>query len=230
LEEWELRILQPDQEFQLKELYDNDPETAQHWDRVMEGKKRTTFKITTKIFTAAKDNIDGNTENNNLDGLDTNANRHEGQSNQELALIVNTALIESLQKAEKRKKLAKENSPKELTNMKKSYDAASAFTTIMSNTLDKSIPDKDFEEMNQDMLRQVNLTIEENPTGDGYENSSDNSFSEDEAPPPKKKQKSSFKSVLKTHGEESDDDNNDIVEVMDTDGEEEEGDVVEDDK
>ncbi len=29
LEEWALCILQPDQEFQLKELYDNDPETAQ---------------------------------------------------------------------------------------------------------------------------------------------------------------------------------------------------------
>jgi hypothetical protein len=54
LEEWALHILQPDQEFQLKELYDNDPETAQRWDRVMEGKKLTTFKITTKIFTAAK--------------------------------------------------------------------------------------------------------------------------------------------------------------------------------
>jgi hypothetical protein len=58
----------------------DDPEIAQHWDRVMEGKKHTTFKITTKIVTAAKDNIDGNTEKNDLSGLDTNANRHEGQS------------------------------------------------------------------------------------------------------------------------------------------------------
>ncbi len=47
LEEWVLDILQPDQEFQLKELYNNDPETAQRWDRVMERKKRATFKITT---------------------------------------------------------------------------------------------------------------------------------------------------------------------------------------
>ncbi len=108
LEEWALRILQPDQEFQLKELYNKDPETAQRWDRVMEGKKRSTFKITTKIFTAAEDNIDDNTENNNLDGLDTNGNGHEGQSNQELALIVNTALFKSLRKAEKQKKLAKQ--------------------------------------------------------------------------------------------------------------------------
>ncbi len=85
LEEWVLHILQPDEEFQLNELYNNDPETAQHWDKVMEGKKRATFKITTNIFTAAKDSIDGNTENDNLNGLDTNANRHERQSKQKLA-------------------------------------------------------------------------------------------------------------------------------------------------
>ncbi len=160
MEEWALCILQPDQEFQLKELYDNDPETAQRWDKVMEGKKRATFEITTEIFTAAKDNIDGNTENDNLNGLDSNTNRHEGQSNQELALILNTALIKSLQKAEKQKKLAKTIPPKELANMKKAYDAASTFTTIMSNTSDKSVPYKDFEEINQDMLPQVNSTIE----------------------------------------------------------------------
>jgi hypothetical protein len=46
--------------------------------------------------------------------------------------------------------------------------------------------------MNIDMLRRVNLTIEENSTGDSDKNSSDNSSSEDKAPPPKKKQKSSF--------------------------------------
>ncbi len=44
--------------------------------------------------------------------------------------------------------------------MKKAYDTASAFITIMNNTLDRSVPYEDFTEMNQDMLRQVNLTIE----------------------------------------------------------------------
>jgi hypothetical protein len=102
LEEWALRILQPekDQEFQLKELYDNDAETTRRWDRVVKGKKAAPFNITTKNFTAGKDNIDGNTKNNNLDGLNTNTNRHEGQSNQELTLVVNTFLIKSLQKAD----------------------------------------------------------------------------------------------------------------------------------
>jgi hypothetical protein len=78
LEEWAVCILQPNQEFQLKELYNNDPETAQHWDRVVQVKKHTTFEITTNIFTAANNNIDGETENNNVEGLDTNADRHEG--------------------------------------------------------------------------------------------------------------------------------------------------------
>jgi hypothetical protein len=74
--------------------------------------------------------------------------------------------------------------------MKKTYDAAFAFTTIMNNTLDRSVPHKDFTEMNQDMLRQVNLTIEKNPTDDGDESSSESvSSSEGKAPPPKKKQK-----------------------------------------
>ncbi len=116
--------------------------------------------------------------------------------------------------------------------MKKAFDAASAFTTIMSRTFNKSVPYEDFKEMNQDMLHEVNLTIQENPTCDGDENSSDTSSSDNKAPPPKKKQKSSFKSVLKTHGKESDNDNDniDIVDLMDTDGEEEEGNDVEDDK
>jgi hypothetical protein len=56
LEEWALCILQPekDQEFQMKELYDNDAEKTQHWDRVVKGKKPAPFNITTKIFLLVK--------------------------------------------------------------------------------------------------------------------------------------------------------------------------------
>jgi hypothetical protein len=86
LEEWALRILQPNQEFQLKKLYDNEPETAQHWDRVVQGKKHATFEITTKLFTAANNNIDGETENNNVKGLDTNTDKHKGQSNHKTSI------------------------------------------------------------------------------------------------------------------------------------------------
>jgi hypothetical protein len=51
--------------------------------------------------------------------MDTKANRHEGQSNQELALIVNSALIKLVEKANKQKTQPKRISPKELANMKK---------------------------------------------------------------------------------------------------------------
>jgi hypothetical protein len=109
LEELALRILQPNEEFQLKVLYVNDPETVQHWNRVT-GKKCTTFEITEKDFTIP--NTDSDTGNNDIKGLDTTANRHEGQSNQELALIVNNALIEILEKADKQKTQPKTISPK----------------------------------------------------------------------------------------------------------------------
>ncbi len=67
------------------------------------------------------------------------------------------------------------------------------------------------------MLRQVNLTIEKNPTDEGDKSSSESgSSSEDEEPPPKKKQKLSFKSVLNTHGEESDNENQDVIDLKDT--------------
>ncbi len=122
LEEWALYILQPekDQEFQLKKLYNNDAETTWHWDRVVKEKKPALFNITTKDFTARKDNIEGNTKNNNLDGLDTTTNRHEGQSNQELTLVVNTFLIKSLQKADKRKRNWKKKFPKRTHQHEKS--------------------------------------------------------------------------------------------------------------
>jgi hypothetical protein len=100
----------------LKGLYDNDPETAQHWDRV-QGKKCTNFKITEKNFTIS--NTASEAGNNYIKGLDTKANRHEGQSNPELTLIVMSALIEFLEKANKQKKQPKQISLKELANMKK---------------------------------------------------------------------------------------------------------------
>ncbi len=116
MEEWALCILQPNKEFQLNVLYVNAPETAQRWDRVT-GKKCTTFEITEKDFTIP--NTDSYTGNNDVKGLDTKANRHEGQSNRELALIVNSALSEFLEKAKKQKTQPKKMSPKESANIKK---------------------------------------------------------------------------------------------------------------
>jgi hypothetical protein len=71
------------------------------------------FQITSTGFLSAKDKIDrSNTENEDLKGLDTNTNRNDGFSNHQLALMVNKVLIESLEKADKQKKMAKNISSK----------------------------------------------------------------------------------------------------------------------
>ncbi len=200
LEDWVLHIPYPNETLQMNKLYDNDSETAQHLDRVISSqheRSQKMFNITTTVFPSAKDNIDSNTENKNLKGLDTNTNRNDGLSSQQLALMVNKVLIESLEKAAKQKKMAKKHSLKDIKNMKKTFNAASAFTTIMSNMLDKSNGYKDFEEMNQDILHQVNTTTEENPTVENKEKSSNSNSSGEEDPPPKKI--TSLLSVHKTH-------------------------------
>jgi hypothetical protein len=46
------------------------------------------FHITKTVFPLDKGDIDSNSKNKNLDGLDTNTSRNDGLSNQELALMV----------------------------------------------------------------------------------------------------------------------------------------------
>jgi hypothetical protein len=120
-------------------------------------------------------------------------------------------------------------SPKELANMKKAYDPASAFTTIMSNTLDKSVPYEDFEEMNQDMMCQVNLSIEEKQVT--VTKTHPTIFLVRTTLLLQKRNKNQVLNLSsKLMGRKVTMTNDDIVEVMDTDGEEEEGDDVEDNK
>ncbi len=96
----------------MKILYVNDPEPAHRCDRVTR-KKCTTFEITEKDFTIP--NTDSDTGNNDIEALDTKAIRHEGQSNQELALIVNSALIKLLEKANKQKTQPKKKYSKRIS-------------------------------------------------------------------------------------------------------------------
>jgi hypothetical protein len=53
LEEWALRILKPQQEFQLRGLYENDDETKTPWKRVTGNTAQATFSITNMDFTTA---------------------------------------------------------------------------------------------------------------------------------------------------------------------------------
>ncbi len=72
--------------------------------------------------------------------------------------------------------------------MKKIYNAASAFTRIMNNLLQKSGGYNNFEEMNDDILDQINLSgdeIEQTPPVNKENKQSESSDSEYE--PPNKK-------------------------------------------
>ncbi len=230
LEEWALRILSLHEDIQLKELYDNDSETEHCMDRVLDSlnkKRQKKSYITDTNLPSTKENIDSNTEHKELEGLDTNTNKNEGLSNQELAVMVNRVLIESLEKADKQKKSTKKHSIKEIKNMKKTYNAASAFTTIMNNMLDKSVGYENFEEMNQDILHQINPTNEktkEKTTSRKEDKPLESSNSEDKAPPPNKKRKSGLlPSMHKTDEKDSDNDSEEIEQV-DTDEEEDDDD------
>ena len=206
LEEWALRILSPETELQVDELYNNDAETHARVERVIASeaqKPQQKFQITTTVLPFTEENIDSTTEEIKLDGLDTTTRRNDERSNQELALMVNKILIESLEKADKIKKTKKKPSIKEIENMKKAYNAASAFTTIMNNVLNSRKGYVDFQEMNQDMLDQINMkteVCEVKESDDKEEESSDSSYSETETPPPQKKRKSGVLSTKRKTG------------------------------
>jgi hypothetical protein len=206
LEEWALRILSPETELQVDELYNNDAETHARVERVIASeaqKPQQKFQITTTVLPFTEENIDSTTEEIKLDGLDTTTRRNDECSNQELALMVNKILIESLEKADKIKKTKKKPSIKEIENMKKAYNAASAFTTIMNNVLNSRKGYVDFQEMNRDMLDQINMkteVCEVKESDDKEEESSDSSYSETETPPPQKKRKSGVLSTKRKTG------------------------------
>jgi hypothetical protein len=125
---------------------------------------------------------------------------------------VNSALIELLEKANKRKTQPKKKSPKELANMKKSYDPASAFTAMVNKTFNKGSAYKDFELMHQ----AIDYDFKSNQANNNrsrqlhFEHStSDENSDDDEPPPPCKRQKSGFKSVVTARRNECDDNDND---------------------
>ncbi len=100
---------------------------AGHPDRVPPGKM---FHITNTPLPCIKHNTDTNTDNEEIDGLNTNTDQNKNLSSSKLAAMVNRVLIESLEKAEKKKTTTTKHSIKEIENMKKIYNATSAFTTI----------------------------------------------------------------------------------------------------
>ncbi len=75
--------------------------------------------------------------------------------------------------------------------MKQTYNATSAFGTIMSSVLQKVEVFKDYEEMNDAILEKINTTTLENAKGRSEENTDggdgESSSNESHRPPPKKR-------------------------------------------
>ncbi len=110
-------------------------------------------------------------------------------------------------------------------NMKKTYDAASAFATIMSKVLGKMDVFEDYEEMNDNILDKINTTTVEYAKGRSETNTDgsdgENSNNEYPKPPPKKKHKTDISSLFKNTDEDSDDDNDKVFAVNDEDEDDE---------
>ncbi len=125
---------------------------------------------------------------------------------------VNSPLIELLEKANKQKKQPNKISPKELANMKKTYDAASTFTAMVNKTFNKRIAYKDFELMHE----AIDYDFQSNQANNNRSRRchskhsiSDEDSDDDKPPPPCKRQKPGFKSVVTACHNESDNDDND---------------------
>ncbi len=141
---------------------------------------------------------------------------------------VNKLISESLEKATNRQKRAKKKiTAKENKNMKQTYNAASAFATIMSSVLQKVDVFEDYEEMNDTILEKNYTTTLENAKGRSEENmdGSDGESSRDKShkPPPKKRCKPDVSSLFKTTGEDSDDDDDNVF-AGDDDGDDDDND------
>ncbi len=108
---------------------------------------------------------------------------------------------------------------KESKNMKKTYDAASAFATILSKVLGKMNVFEDYEEMNDDILDKINTTTVEYAKGHSKINTDgsdgENSNNESPKPQPKKRHKTDISSLFKNTDEDSDDDNDKVFVVND---------------
>jgi hypothetical protein len=123
-------------------------------------------------------------------------------------------------KPAKKKITAKENK-----NMKKTYDAASAFATIMCKVLGKMDIFEDYEEMNDDILDKINTTTVEYAKGCSKTNTDgsdgENSNNESPKPPLKKRHKTDISSLFKNTDDDSDDDNDKVFAVNDDDEDDE---------
>jgi hypothetical protein len=139
---------------------------------------------------------------------------------------VNALISESLERAKNRLKPAKKKiTANENKNTKKTYNTASAFTTIMKKVLGKMDVFENDEEMNDDILDKINTTTVEYAKGCSKKNTDgsdgENSNNESPKPPSKKRHETDTSSLFKNTDEDSDNDNDKVFAVNDDDEDDE---------
>ncbi len=86
----------------MENLYNKDKETHRHFDHAIQVLNKDTFEIINDNFTTTGTNSD-DIENPDLKGLDTSVERQQGVQTCDLIRMVNAALLDCINKAEKQK-------------------------------------------------------------------------------------------------------------------------------
>ena len=173
LEEWAFRILKPKHQVQFTELVEYDVESEERFIRANQDDQER-FEFSERDLTTDYDKDESEI---NYDGqYNTETSKNTDLSPFELASQLNVFLDEHLKKAEnKLKNTKKKIGVKELQKIKETYNAASAFASIMSLTLQREEVFKNYDEMKKHVADNVVTTIDEDEsiTGKNYSDSNE---------------------------------------------------------
>ncbi len=138
----------------MENLHNKDKETSRHFDHTIQVLKKDTFEITNDNFTTTGTNSD-DIENPDLKGLDTSVKRQQGVQTHDLIGMVNAALLDCVNKAEKQRSQQRPWKKNELNNMKKVFDAASAMTAIANWLPNNTETYNNFKDMHHGIAKKI---------------------------------------------------------------------------
>jgi hypothetical protein len=154
LKEWALRILTPDKKFQLENFYNKDKETRRCFDHAIQVLNKDTLEITNDNFTTTGTDSD-DIENPDLKCLNTSVERQQGVQTRDLIGMVNAALLDCVNKAEKQKSQQRPWKKNEWNNLKKFFDAASAMTAIVNRLPNNTETYDNFKDMHHGIAKKI---------------------------------------------------------------------------
>ncbi len=142
------------QKFPLENLYNKDKETCRRFDHAIQVLNKDTIEITNSIFTTTGTNSK-DIENPDLKGLNTSVERQQGVQTCDLIGMVNAALLDCINKAEKQKSQQRPWKKNKLNNLKKVFDAASAMTAIVNRLPNNTETNNNFKDMHHGIAKKI---------------------------------------------------------------------------